>query len=215
MFTGIIQTIGFIQSKFACEGDYRFTISLGEIDESVIAIGDSVAVSGVCLTVIKIENRSFSADVSLETLSRTTLGQLKTGSQVNLELALTPSSRMGGHFVSGHVDGVGSVKSRTADARSERFLIDSPENISRYIAEKGSICIEGVSLTVNTVNDSVFEVNIIPHTLKVTTIGQLFAGHRVNLEVDLLARYMERLLHVDQHQSSAITEQQLKHAGFL
>ncbi|MEE9425375.1 MAG: riboflavin synthase [Methylococcales bacterium] len=217
MFTGIIQTIGIIDSKQACDGDYRFTITLGELVDQVIAIGDSIAVSGVCLTVISFSKTSFCADVSLETLSRTTLGRLKPGSVVNLELALTPQTRMGGHFVSGHVDGVGEISSRVTDARSERFVVKAPKDILRYIAEKGSICIEGVSLTVNAVHGDEFDVNIIPHTLAVTSIGQLHSGDQVNLEVDLLARYLERLMDVDQQQSKApeMTEQRLKQAGFI
>ncbi len=217
MFTGIIQAIGIIDGKQACEGDYRFTISLAELADQTIAIGDSIAVSGVCLTVVSLSNTAFCADVSLETLSRTTLGRLKPGSTVNLELALTPQTRMGGHFVSGHVDGVGEIVSRVADARSERFVINTPKNITRYIAEKGSICIEGVSLTVNAVHGDEFDVNIIPHTLSVTSIGQLQSGDQVNLEVDLLARYLERLMEADQPQSKApqMTEQRLKQAGFI
>jgi riboflavin synthase len=217
MFTGIIQAIGMIDNKQACDGDYRFTIKLGELADQVIAIGDSIAVSGVCLTVISLSSAGFCADVSVETLSRTTLGQLKSGSAVNLELALTPQTRMGGHFVSGHVDGIGEISSRIADARSERFVIKAPGNILRYIAEKGSICIEGVSLTVNAVHDDQFDVNIIPHTLTVTTIGRLQAGDQVNLEVDLLARYLERLMDVGHQQSkvSELTEQRLKQAGFV
>jgi riboflavin synthase len=217
MFTGIIQAIGIIDSKQACDGDYRFTITLGDLADQVIAIGDSIAVSGVCLTVISFNKTAFCADVSLETLSRTTLGRLKPRSTVNLELALTPQTRMGGHFVSGHVDGVGEISSRVADARSERFVVKAPKEILRYIAEKGSICIEGVSLTVNAVHGDEFDVNIIPHTLAVTRIGQLHSGDQVNLEVDLLARYLERLMDVDQQQSKAseMTEQRLKQAGFI
>ncbi len=217
MFTGIIQTIGTIQTKQAQGGDYRFTVALADLADADIFIGDSIAVSGVCLTVINMENACFSADVSLETLSRTTLGQLEPGSNVNLELALTPQTRMGGHFVSGHVDGIGLVKSRTADARSERFVIQAPNDILRYIAEKGSICIEGVSLTVNDVTGDTFGVNIIPHTLTVTTIGQLQCGDQVNLEVDLLARYLERFMETDKTlgDSKEITELGLKEAGFI
>jgi len=217
MFTGIIQTIGEIQSKQARGGDYRFSITLGDLDETQISLGDSIAVSGVCLTVVNLGQGCFSADVSLETLSRTTLGHLNPGSNVNLELALTPQSRLGGHFVSGHVDGIGQVKSRAVDARSERFVVQAPDSLLRYIAEKGSICIEGVSLTVNDVIDDSFDVNIIPHTLNVTTIGQLQPGDDVNLEVDLLARYLERLMSVGQipPQVSEITEHSLKEAGFL
>lgn len=217
MFTGIIQAIGRVEAARPHQGDYRFTIALAELENEVIAIGDSIAVSGVCLTAVTLEQGSFTADVSRETLSRTTLGELESGSAVNLELALTPQSRMGGHFVSGHVDGVGEVICRSTDARSERFVIRAPQAIARYIAEKGSICIEGVSLTVNQVDDCEFDVNIIPHTLTVTTIGALQQGHRVNLEVDLLARYMERLLSAGKNETntSTVDQQMLKDNGFL
>ncbi|MCH9697473.1 MAG: riboflavin synthase [Gammaproteobacteria bacterium] len=218
MFTGIIQSLGSIESIREQGGDIRLTVNLGDLDNSEISIGDSIAVNGVCLTVISDKQNRFCADVSLETLSRTTLGSLNSGSPVNLELALTPQSRMGGHFVSGHVDGIGTVKQRYPDARSERFEIKAPPELMRYIAEKGSICIEGVSLTVNTVSQDSFSVNLIPHTLDVTTIGQLQLNDTVNLEVDLLARYLERLMtatKTDNQGAHSITEDFLKQTGFI
>lgn len=218
MFTGIIQSLGSIENLREQGGDSRLTVKLGELEKSDITVGDSIAVNGVCLTVISFEQNSFCADVSLETLSRTTLDTLKSGSPVNLELALTPQSRLGGHFVSGHVDGIGTVRQRHPDARSERFEIQAPPELMRYIAEKGSICIEGVSLTVNSVSQDSFSVNLIPHTLAVTTMGQLQLNDVVNLEVDLLARYLERLMtaaNTDNQATHSITEEFLKQTGFI
>jgi riboflavin synthase len=159
-----------------------------------VTLGDSIAVNGVCLTAIEFDSRGFSADVSRESLSRTTLGTLGPGAPVNLELALLPTTRLGGHLVSGHVDGVGRIIERVNDGRSWRFTLEAPENLARYIAEKGSICINGISLTVNTVTGPCFSVNIVPHTLQETTLGSSQTGDPVNLEVDLIARYLERLL---------------------
>jgi riboflavin synthase len=182
-----------------------------------VRLGDSIAVSGVCLTVIDFTTQEFSADVSNETLSRTTLGGLKPGARVNLEKALTPTTRLGGHLVSGHVDGVGKVLERTHDARSVRFRIEAPAALAKYIARKGSICVDGVSLTVNAVMGAVFELNIVPHTLAETTLDEYAAGRRVNLEVDLIARYLERLLLGDQAATSAggITRELLQQHGFV
>jgi len=198
MFTGIIQAIGKIDRIETRGGDVRLTIATGKLPLAGAALGDSIAVSGVCLTAIDLGEGRFSADVSRETLTRTTLGTLKTGSRVNLELALTPTTRLGGHIVSGHVDGVGEVVERRADARSVHFVIEAPANLAKYIAEKGSICVDGVSLTVNGVDGRRFDLNIVPHTLAETTLDEFQPGRRVNLEVDLLARYLERLLLGDQ-----------------
>ena len=156
--------------------------------------GDSIAVNGVCLTAIELSGNVFTADLSLETLNLTTLGNLQQGDCVNIELALTPSSRLGGHLVSGHVDGVGRIVARQTDARSERFSIAAPEKLCRYIAAKGSICVEGISLTVNAIEANAFSVNIVPHTLAMTTLGDAVVGTEVNLEIDVIARYLERLL---------------------
>lgn len=194
MFTGIIQSIGRVAALEPRGGDVRITLNTGKLPMADVALGDSIAVSGVCLTVVEMTASSFVADVSGETLRLTTLGSLTRDDPVNLEKALTLSTRLGGHLVSGHVDGLGEVVSRSADSRSVRFAIRAPDALARYIAMKGSICVDGVSLTVNAVNGAVFELNIVPHTLEETTLRDFHAGRRVNLEVDLLARYLERLL---------------------
>lgn len=194
MFTGIIQSVGKIESIEDTGGDRAFTIDLGELSVSDIALGDSIAISGVCLTAVAFGDNSFRADVSKETLSVTTMGDFTVGDQVNLELALTPTTRLGGHMVSGHVDGVGQVVDRYQDGRSERIVIAAPPELSRYIAAKGSICVDGVSLTVNEVTGDKFGVNIIPHTVEQTNLGRCQPGVRVNLEIDVIARYLERLL---------------------
>jgi riboflavin synthase len=194
MFTGIVQSTGQIVGWKRRGNDARMRIEAAELNSSQIEVGDSIAVSGVCLTVTSIEHDSLHTDISAETLKRSTLGGLTTGSEVNLELALTATSRMGGHIVSGHVDGVGEVIARETVGESTRIMVAAPQGLARYIAEKGSICVDGVSLTVNYVSGARFQVNIIPHTLKVTTIKRYAAGTPVNLEVDLIARYLERLL---------------------
>ena len=180
-------------------------------------LGDSIAVSGVCLTAVELGEQYFVADVSNETLARTTLKSSVVGSAVNLELALTPSSRMGGHFVSGHVDGIGAIIEKTKDARSVQFAIQSPEGLSKYIAEKGSICMDGISLTVNHVDSEIFTVNIVPHTLQHTTLGHAVVGDKLNLEVDLLARYLERLMQGETAKSAAggVTQELLQNSGFF
>ncbi len=194
MFTGIIQAVGSIQSREKRDGDARLIINTGALNMASVSLGDSIAVNGVCLTAVEYSANSFSADVSSESLSRTTLGDLKLGSKVNLEMAVTPTTHLGGHIVSGHVDGVGEVKRRWNDARSERFVIRAPENLAKYIAEKGSICVDGISLTVNGIEGCELELNIVPHTLESTTMGDFTVGQHVNLEVDIIARYLERLL---------------------
>ncbi len=194
MFTGIIEAIGTISRIEPKGGDARYTIDTGKLDLNDVQLGDSIAVNGVCLTAIQLPGSSFVADVSGETLSRTAFKQLQTGSLVNLEKALTPSTRLGGHLVSGHVDGVGEVTSRSEDGRSVRFEIKSPDSLARYIAEKGSITVNGISLTVNRVNGATFTLNIVPHTLQETTMDQFVVGTQVNLEVDLIARYLERIM---------------------
>lgn len=194
MFTGIIQAVGQLSAKTPLSGDYRMGFKTPGLDMREVALGDSIAVNGVCLTVIEKNDSGFFADVSRETVSRTSLANLQLGAAVNLEMALTPSSRLGGHLVSGHVDGIGVVKSREADARSERFVIQAPQELMKYIAEKGSICVDGISLTVNSVSADSFGLNIVPHTLQHTTMQQFKVGTKVNLEVDVVARYVERLL---------------------
>lgn len=194
MFTGIIQAVGEIAALEPQGGDLRLRVRTGKLDLGDVRPGDSIAVSGVCLTAVELPGDGFWADVSGETLAHTVIGDLKAGARVNLEKALLPTTRLGGHLVSGHVDGVGEVIERRSDARSERLRIRTPQGLARYIAAKGSICVDGVSLTVNAVERNVFELNIVPHTLAETTLDEYRPGRRVNLEVDLIARYLERLL---------------------
>ena len=194
MFTGIIQAIGKIADKEPKGSDMRLRIETGKLALDDVQLGDSIAVNGVCLTAVELPGNGFWADVSGETLERTGLGRLESGSTVNLEKALTPTTRLGGHLVSGHVDGVGEVIDRHDDGRSVRFKIRAPDELAKYIAEKGSICVDGISLTVNEVNGAEFELNIVPHTIKETIMGTYQVGTHVNLEVDLIARYLERLL---------------------
>ena len=193
MFTGIIQSIGQIKSREAIAGDVRLTMDTGNLNLEGVQLGDSIAVNGVCLTVIQLDEKSFSADVSNETLSLTTLGVLEIGAPVNLEKALTLTTPLGGHWVSGHVDGVGEIIEKYSDARSWRFTIAVPDPLMRYIAAKGSICVEGISLTVNQVQQNTFTVNIVPHTSEKTNIGGWRTQSKVNIEVDIIARYLERL----------------------
>ena len=202
MFTGIIQAVGKIvvietqggPSASSGQADARVRIDAGGLDMGDVNQGDSIAVNGVCLTAVEYGSSGFTADVSSETLARTTLGSLRTGDRVNLEKALTPSSRLGGHIVSGHVDAVGEVLERQHAARSVCFRIQAPAAFARYIAAKGSICVDGVSLTVNAVTGAVFDFNAVPHSLQATILDEYRPGQKVNLEVDLIARYLERLL---------------------
>jgi len=194
MFTGIIEAVGKVVDLQQRGGDVRLRVSTGKLDLGDVALGDSIAVNGVCLTAVALPGDGFAADVSRETLSLTSLGQLQAGSPVNLEKALTLATRLGGHLVSGHVDGLGTVLERHDDARSVRFTIEAPAELARYIAHKGSITVDGTSLTVNAVDGRRFELNIVPHTLQETIMDRYAAGRQVNLEVDLVARYLERLL---------------------
>jgi riboflavin synthase len=217
MFTGIILAVGKIASIQPCGGDFRLKIASGKLSLLDCALGDSIAVNGVCLTAIELGDHYFCADVSNETLSRTTLRSAKAGTNVNLELALTPASRLGGHIVSGHVDGIAKVVEQYSDGRSIRFKFKVPDNLAKYIAEKGSICIDGISLTVNSVDGSFFAVNIVPHTLQETTLGNTKTGAEVNIEVDLLTRYIERLLKGEAaaHCQGNVTEELLMKSGFI
>ncbi len=194
MFTGIIEALGEIGETEKRGGDLRLQLRTGSLELDDVVLGDSIAVNGVCLTVVELPGDGFIADVSIETLNFTTAGQWQTGSPVNLERALTPTTRLGGHLVSGHVDGVGEVLERHQDARSERFRLKAPAELARYIAHKGSISVDGTSLTVNAVSGDEFELNIVPHTLAHTVFGRYQPGTKVNLEVDVIARYLERLL---------------------
>ena len=197
MFTGIIQAVGEITDMQPSGGDMRLRVNTGKLDLSDVALGDSIAANGACLTVVELPGDGYWADVSVETLNFTTLGGLKTGSKVNLEKALTPASRLGGHIVSGHVDGVGEVVSLQEDARSWRFVMRAPDDLAKYIAHKGSITVDGTSLTVNAVNGAEFELNIIPQTMAETVFGDYQPGSKLNLEVDVIARYLERLMQGD------------------
>lgn len=194
MFTGIVQDIGRVVSREARGGDVRLLIAFDRLDSSGIEVGDSICVQGCCLTAVELGDRSFAADVSRESLSLTTLGDLTAGSRVNLEPALKAGDALGGHLVSGHVDGIGEIAALSGDARSTRIEISVPSALSRYIARKGSVTIDGVSLTVNEVQGDRFGINLIPHTQAVTTLGALRTGTRVNVEVDQIARYVERLI---------------------
>ncbi|MES9830777.1 MAG: riboflavin synthase [Candidatus Thiodiazotropha sp. DIVDIV] len=218
MFTGIVEAIGQLASMEARGGDLRLTINSGELDLNDVALGDSIASNGICLTVVELTGKGFKADVSRETLGLTTLHKLQPGSPLNLEKALTLNTRLGGHLVSGHVDGVGQILERSDDARSIRFKVAAPTELARYIALKGSICVDGVSLTVNDVNGAQFELNLVPHTLQETIMDGYRAGTEVNLEVDLIARYLERLMLGDQAATitgSGVTEALLKEQGFI
>lgn len=194
MFTGIVQDVGRVVSQETRGGDVRMVIAFDRLDPSGIHIGDSICVQGCCLTAVELRDRSFAADVSRETLSLTTLGDLTPGSPVNLEPSLRAGDPLGGHLVSGHVDGVGEIITIGGDARSTRIEIAVPPVLARYIARKGSVAIDGVSLTINEVQAATFGINLIPHTQAVTTLGALRTGTRVNVEVDQIARYVERLL---------------------
>jgi riboflavin synthase len=193
MFTGIVLAKGSISSVEKRGGDVRLRVESRDLDMSDVGLGDSVCVSGVCLTAIDPDANGFSADVSVETLSRTTLGSLTVGDGVNLEKSLRLSDRLGGHLVSGHVDALGRVISVEPDARSQRWRFEIPAHLAKYIAAKGSVCIDGVSLTVNDVDANTFGVNLIPHTIAVTSFADKKIGDAVNIEVDLIARYVERM----------------------
>jgi riboflavin synthase len=193
MFTGIVTSTGILQEKTPVGGDCRLTIDCGDLSLDDAREGESICVSGACLTMLEPSGNRFAADVSQETLGVTTLGHLQTGQAVNLELAMRADDRLGGHLVTGHVDGLATLLSRRPDARAERLDFEVPEGLARYVARKGSVCLDGVSLTVNSVDGCRFSVCLIPHTLDITTLGDLRPGDVVNFEVDLVARYLERL----------------------
>ncbi len=218
MFTGIIEAVGEVVALQPKNGDLRLRIKTHNLDLGDVRLGDSIATNGVCLTVVELPGDGYWADVSRETLDNTTLPAWKLGQKVNLEKALTPQTRLGGHIVSGHVDGVGEVVQRYPDARSERFRLRVPKELAKYIAHKGSITIDGTSLTVNKVDGAEFELNIVPHTLAHTIMGGYKAGSQVNLEVDVLARYLERLMLGDkaaEGKEGGITLEFLAKNGFM
>lgn len=194
MFTGLIQGVGRLEKTENLQGDVRLHVHAGSLPFADVQMGESIAVNGVCLTVVAFDASGFAADVSTETLALTTLGQLAAGAALNLERALLPSDRLGGHLVSGHVDGVAQVLAIWPDARAARWRFSLPGALARYVAKKGSICVDGVSLTVNEVGEDFFEVALIPHTVAHTAFAEKNVGDTVNLEIDLMARYAERLL---------------------
>jgi riboflavin synthase len=194
MFTGIVQDVGQVLACQPQGGDVRLTVGCGRLDLASLRVGDSVCVQGCCLTAIDISGNTFAADLSRETLALTTLGELRAGAAVNLEPALRAGDALGGHLVSGHIDGVALIRAAHADARSLRLSIETTAELARYLAPKGSVAVDGVSLTINEVQGASFGVNIIPHTQSHTTLGRLAAGARVNLEVDQVARYIDRLM---------------------
>jgi len=218
MFTGIIQAIGEVADLESRGEDLRLRIRTGKLELGDVRIGDSIATSGVCLTAVELPGDGFWADVSGETLACTGIGNLKPGDRVNLEKALTPTTALGGHLVSGHVDGIASVVSRREDGRSVRFGMRAPDELARYIAAKGSVCVDGISLTVNAVDGAGFELNIVPHTLLETTMGEFRPGRSFNLEVDIIARYLERLLQGERAAEaggSGVSEDLLRRCGFI
>ena len=217
MFTGIIEAVGRIEKIENKSGDRRFKINVGKLDMSDVALGDSIACNGVCLTAIEFDQHSYVADVSGETLKLTTLGDIEVGTSVNLEKALTPTTRLGGHLVSGHVDGVGKVVAVSQESRSIQYDIKVPQELARYIAKKGSITVDGISLTVNEVEQTIFKLNLVPHTLQETNARTFQVGSIVNLEVDLLARYLERLLDGGKEgvAKPALDYQLLANSGFI
>jgi riboflavin synthase len=220
MFTGIIEETGRIAALEGRGGDLCLTVEVAGPAFTDLQLGESIAVNGVCLTVVAREGGRWSADVSLETLSCTTCAGWRVGDRVNLERALLPSTRLGGHLVSGHVDGVGRVVGLQDEARSTCLTITAPEVLMRYIAAKGSVCVDGVSLTVNEVGATAFTVNIVPHTIQKTVIGTYLAGTRVNVEVDILARYLERLLssrdgHAGTEAAGGVTIERLREHGYI
>lgn len=219
MFTGIIEAVGEIAAVQPKGGDLRLRIKSNGLDLGDVQLGDSIATNGVCLTVVELPGDGYWADVSVETLENTSIPLWQVGDAVNLEKAMQPTTRFGGHIVSGHVDGLGEVVKRWTDARSERFHIKAPAELAKYIAHKGSITVDGTSLTVNKIDGAVFELNIVPHTIQQTVIGHYQTGTKVNLEVDVIARYLERLLLGDKaaegNQQQDISMAFLAENGFL
>tara|TARA_B110001454_G_scaffold94915_1_gene90149 strand:- start:103 stop:771 length:669 start_codon:yes stop_codon:yes gene_type:complete len=220
MFTGIIEAVGQVVASQSKQGDIRLRINTGKLDLSDVKLGDSIATNGVCLTVVELPGDGFWADVSKESITHTNITDWKMGKAVNLEQALTLATRLGGHMVTGHVDGLGTILSRNEDARSVRFKIKAPAELSKYIAAKGSITIDGVSLTVNAIEDApagatIFDLNIVPHTVQETVIKDYQVGNTVHLEVDVIARYLERMMQQTNDQPKAgISQAFLAQNGF-
>lgn len=225
MFTGIIEALGEIAAIEQVQGDLRLYVRTGQLDLTDVKLGDSIATNGVCLTAVSLSGDGFWADVSRESLSHTRLASMRVGERVNLEKALMPTSRLGGHIVTGHVDGIGKVVERREDARSIHLVVEAPAPLARYIAAKGSITVDGVSLTVNSVQGALLSLNIVPHTAQETLVDQYKTGSEVHLEVDIIARYMERLLMAEplentqekytQEESSGLTLATLAENGYM
>lgn len=216
MFTGIVEAVGTLAAITPKGEDISVTVNVGKLDMADVKLGDSIATNGVCLTVVDFSESSYTADLSLETLKKTGFADYQAGDKVNLEKAMLPTTRFGGHIVSGHVDGVGEIVERNMVGRAIEFWVSMPEEITRYVAEKGSITVDGISLTVNDLRKNAFKLTIVPHTGEETTIADFHVGRKVNLEVDVLARYMERLLNTqrDQQPESRITMEFLQQNGF-
>ncbi|GEA49319.1 riboflavin synthase subunit alpha [Vibrio inusitatus NBRC 102082] len=217
MFTGIVEAVGTLASITNQGEDISITVETGSLDMSDVKLGDSIATNGICLTVVRFDHRSFTADLSVETLSKTGFSQYQAGDRVNLEKAMLPTTRFGGHIVSGHVDGVGTIVERIPVGRAVEYWVEIPSDLERYVAQKGSITVDGISLTVNDLRKNGFKLTIVPHTSEQTIIDEFEVGRRVNLEVDVLARYMERLLGIGSNQqqgSSTITMEFLQQNGF-
>ncbi|EGR1145280.1 TPA: riboflavin synthase [Vibrio parahaemolyticus] len=216
MFTGIVEAVGKLTAITPKGEDITVTVEVGKLDMSDVKLGDSIATNGVCLTVIDFGSNYYCADLSLETLKKTGFANYQVGEKVNLEKAMLPTTRFGGHIVSGHVDGVGEIVERNQVGRAIEFWVAMPAEISKYVAEKGSITVDGISLTVNDLRKNAFKLTIVPHTCEETTIDQFQVGRKVNLEVDVLARYMERLLRglQEEQPESRITMDFLQQNGF-
>lgn len=215
MFTGIIETIGEVVLAKKVGGDIRITIAAPDFSERDVNLGDSIALNGACMTVIAQRDDQFDFDVSVESLNHTLIGDWVAGKKINMEMALLPTTRLGGHLVSGHVDGLSTLTSLSNDARSWCMVFEVPSSLAKYVAKKGSITLNGTSLTVNTVDKNQFSVNVIPHTFEVTTLGELSEGDQVHVEVDLIARYLERLLRGDSEiKSDGISQSFLSEHGF-
>ncbi|PSW02098.1 riboflavin synthase [Photobacterium lipolyticum] len=217
MFTGIIEAVGTITALTPKGADISVTVDSGKLDLSDVKLGDSIATNGVCLTVVELTGKGYVADLSLETLKRTAFTDYKSGQKVNLEKAMLPTTRFGGHMVSGHVDEVGEIIERNHTGRAIEFWVKAPDHLAKYISEKGSVSIDGISLTVNAIRGSEFKLTIVPHTAAETTMESFQAGRKVNLEVDVIARYLERLMLGEKaaDKKSEVTMDLLAKTGFL
>ncbi|EKO3496595.1 riboflavin synthase [Vibrio fluvialis] len=216
MFTGIVEAVGTLTAITPKGEDITISVDAGKLDMGDVKLGDSIATNGVCLTVVEFNSHSYSADLSLETLKKSGFANYKVGDKVNLEKAMLPTTRFGGHIVSGHVDGVGEIVERNPVGRAIELWVAMPAELSKYVAEKGSITVDGISLTVNDLRKNAFKLTIVPHTTQETTIDHFQVGRKVNLEVDVLARYLERLLNGGRYEQpeSRITMEFLQQNGF-